>query len=1501
MKLDDLGAPIVDGKYIRLPAPYQPYTLRLEVEGTSAICRNGSFKTNYPVDDSEFEREKMHSISLKPDWNKNVNIDLMITKAGAFSYFIEYDALPEWSPKLDNLKNNETKSTDTFYFAVEPAVRLNGKPILLNALSIQSVVSKWMGPITEWAPRLEYMSKVKKYNMLHFTPLQQRGESNSSYSLYDQNCFADDLFTNPEKLSGAQRTSELTSTIKKMEKEHGLLGLTDVVWNHTANNSDWLLDHPEAGYNLENSPHLCAAYALDTALLEFSDNLSRFGLPTDLKNTNDLLRIMDGMKSRVFGQIRLWEYYVVDTKTALSELGGSETSSQQKKLDLGDVSKHSTLKEMADKALELGIIPDYDYLGDRYCKKVDAKLFSSFVTQLKGDDTISAEQFGMTLLDEINLKFYKEYDADQDHILEQLYNRIKYMRVEEHGLRLGPITKESPLIESYFTRLESNKRTQKHTKGALALANNGWMWGANPLEDFAGRASKAYLLREVIIWGDCVKLRYGSKPSDCPFLWKHMIDYTTTLAKIFQGFRIDNCHSTPIPVASVLLDEARKVNPNLYVVAELFTGSEDMDVIFLQKLGISSLIREAAQPGSPEELSRLIHAYGGKPIGSIDSTVLSNVDDQDNAIIPVRAAVAHAFFMDCTHDNEVPNQRRCAEDTLPTGALVTMTGVAVGSVMGFDEVYPHILDIVAEDRKYSTESNGIGAIKGRFNELHTLMGTEGYTECHVHQEGEYITVHRVHPVTQKGYFLIAHTAFSKGEGRGSIQDIRLSGTKVDCELSIVLQVSSTEDRSTEDELRGLPASLKELEHPHVHYDHGDSNITIPEYFPRGSIALFATHAPSLADSKTDDVDSLIRSGAASAVSSLNLTDLNVLLYRCDAEEQDTIKDGSYRIPDYGSLVYCGLQGWMAPLKDIIRWNDLGHALCKHLRDGQWAFDYIIGRLVKYEALDEFKGLAPVRKWLESRFGAIRGKVPNFLVPKYFAIAIHTLYTAARMQAVSSLSKTVSHGGRFTQSLALCSLQMQGVVESASLDPSKKVASMAAGLPHFSVSWARCWGRDIFIAIRGLFLVTGRYSEAKEHILAFATTLKHGMIPNLLDSIRTPRYNSRDSIWFYMQSIQDYVTMVPNGSSILKEKVKRRFPLDDEYVEWNDPKAYSYESSIAEIIQETLQRHASGLHFREANAGSNLDMQMSDKGFNIDVEVDWKTGIIFGGSQYNCGTWMDKMGESEKAGSKGVPGTPRDGAAVEITGLLKSTLRWVIELHKTGDFPFTSIKTLIDGKDTEITYQQWNDLIQKNFERCYYVPASASEDSEYDVDAKIINRRGIYKDLYKSGKPYEDYQLRAQVPMAMCVAPELFDVDHALTHLAVADKAIRGPLGIATLDPSDSNYRPYYNNSEDSSDFHTSKGRNYHQGPEWVFPTGYFLRAFLLFSMKKNPSGAEETIQYIYNRLQAHRKEIELTPWAGLTELTNKNGEICGDSSPTQAWSAGTLLDVIDDIRQVSKD
>jgi glycogen debranching enzyme len=166
-----------------------------------------------------------------------------------------------------------------------------------------------------------------------------------------------------------------------------------------------------------------------------------------------------------------------------------------------------------------------------------------------------------------------------------------------------------------------------------------------------------------------------------------------------------------------------------------------------------------------------------------------------------------------------------------------------------------------------------------------------------------------------------------------------------------------------------------------------------------------------------------------------------------------------------------------------------------------------------------------------------------------------------------------------------------------------------------------------------------------------------------------------------------------------------------------------------------------------------------------------------------------------------------------------------------------------------------------------------EDPKYEVDRSVVKRRGIYKDLYRSAESRWDHQFRPNFAIAMVVAPELFDPDHALECLALADKILRGPSGMRTLDPEDEDYRPYYINSDDSNDFRVAKGRNYHQGPEWLWCTGFFLRAFLKFDLprRKTTAGKIETLQQLHARLYEHRKMIQDNPWAGLVELTNKDG------------------------------
>jgi len=1465
---------------------------------------------------------------LEPKFDGRIEINIPIYEPNAYSFYTTYTPLPQWS--FTDVKPTEPTRTPTYFVDVCPSLALNGEQLPIESISLFTCLSKFMGSYpTDWEKHLRGISE-RGYNMVHFTPLNIRGDSNSPYSIYDQLQFDASIFPKGEK--------DVAHLVKKMHKEYKLLAMTDVVWNHTANNSKWLEEHPEAGYNVDTAPWLRPALVLDTALLQYSRDLKSLGLPTNIQSQDDLLKVMEGVKTRVLGECKLWEFYVLDVDRdakaiTQSWVDGHVTFPDDSFRDAGlrglDAVKEWPLKRKADWIVDHTLCGG-DTLGQRFRRTVDPASAAALLCALFGrhdtrtgntPDEAGAREAMHRILQEVNLQFYREYDADAAEIMEQLFNRIKYCRLDDHGPKMGSITDNSPLIEPYFTRLPLNETTKKHNPEALALVNNGWVWAADAMRDNAGPKSRAYLRREVIVWGDCVKLRYGSGPQDNPFLWDHMAKYTRLMAKYFQGFRIDNCHSTPIHLASYMLDQARNVNKDLFVVAELFSGSEQMDFKFVKELGISALIRECMQAWSTQELSRLVHRHGGVPIGSFDTDEVLNADpsmitttaDGTRRIVKkIKQSPVHALFMDCTHDNETPAQKRDARDTLPSAALIAMCSCATGSVFGFDEVYPELIELVHEKRLYSSINStgstvkasagqgGIGGIRKILNQIHVEMGKEGFDETYIHHDREYITVHRVNPRTRKGYFLIAHTAFpGYGTGNGGFGPTHLPGTKAKLIGGWNLEVdNSPETRkaiiSDTELLRGLPSETKEL-HGIVVESKGDSTtILIPEKFPPGSIALFETWVPSA--EHDEGLDKYVTSGARSAFQNCSLAELNIILYRCDPEERDFShnQDGTYNIPNYGPLVYAGLQGWWSVMRNVVDDNDLGHPICNHLREGQWALDYCVGRLNRVSENERFRGIAGPAKWLEERCDRIR-ELPNFLLPRSFAMLIQTAYNAAVDRSIELMNDNIRNGPAFLRKLALVSVQMTGYVNSASLWPDKSVPSMAAGLPHFASDWARCWGRDICISARGLLMGTGRYDDAREHILAFASVVKHGMVPNLLSGGKLPRYNSRDSQWWFTQNVQDYTKIVPDGLDLLQHKVKRRFlPYDDTWFPHDDERAYSKSSTIEDVIQEILQRHAAGLDFREYNAGPNIDSQMKDEGFNIKVQPDWETGMIFGGNQSNCGTWMDKMGESDKAGSKGVPGTPRDGAPVEIIGLLYSCLNWVAQLHARGKYRYEGVT--IDGGKKAISFKAWADKIKANFERVFYVPRTPKEDANYDVNPKIINRRGIYKDVYRSGKEYEDYQLRPNFSVAMTVAPELFDRDHALYALEMADKYLLGPVGMKTLDPLDYNYRPFYINSEDSTDFHTSKGRNYHQGPEWGWPLGFHCRALLKFDLQRRKTPAErvESYQHVTRRMAGMIKAIDESPWAGLTELSQKDGAYCGDSCPTQAWSASCMIDVFQD-------
>lgn len=146
----------------------------------------------------------------------------------------------------------------------------NTATLPLDCISCQTVLAKCLGPFPEWEGRLR-VAKECGYNMIHITPTQTLGISNSSYSIKDHLEFNPAFSTSGQKFT----FDDLKQLVAKMKDEWGILTVSDVVWNHVAKNSPWIKEHPECGYNLHNSPHLRPAFLLDRVLCYFGDQVSQ--------------------------------------------------------------------------------------------------------------------------------------------------------------------------------------------------------------------------------------------------------------------------------------------------------------------------------------------------------------------------------------------------------------------------------------------------------------------------------------------------------------------------------------------------------------------------------------------------------------------------------------------------------------------------------------------------------------------------------------------------------------------------------------------------------------------------------------------------------------------------------------------------------------------------------------------------------------------------------------------------------------------------------------------------------------------------------------------------------------------------------------------------------------------------------------------------------------------------------------------------------------------------
>ena len=515
--------------------------------------------------------------------------------------------------------------------------------------------------------------------------------------------------------------------------------------------------------------------------------------------------------------------------------------------------------------------------------------------------------------------------------------------------------------------------------GKFFMGHNGWVMGQDALKDFARPQpgiGNVYLKRELIAWGDSVKLRYGDKPEDSPYLWQRMKEYVDTTAKYFDGVRLDNSHSTPLHVAEYLIDSARKVNSELYVVAELFTNSPDSDNIFVNRLGITSLIREALSAWDSHEEGRLVYLYGGEPVGAFFN----------NPKRPLAPSIAHAIFFDQTHDNPSYVEKRSVFDLLPSSALVSMACCATGSNRGYDELVPHHIHVVNEERKYQawgrevTDKTGIIAGKRVLNDFHGYLGLQGFNQVFVDQMNpDIVGITRQNPITHEKFILIAHTAFGYPDpnaGATYVRPLTFEG-KFE-EIYFEMEIKSRRDqpyarfkdfKKNSSVINGLDeyeTTVRKNIQPH------DSNIfnknltilgesTQMEFvnLRPGSIVCVRVSPHAAVTDKFRKLHEVINDfhsengskyrEVKNIISRLNLVDLNLVLFSCDQEERDRgYGYEAYDIPGFKRLEYSGFQGVLSLLSHISPSNDLGHPLCGNLRNGNW----MIGEY-QLEKLPEF--------------------------------------------------------------------------------------------------------------------------------------------------------------------------------------------------------------------------------------------------------------------------------------------------------------------------------------------------------------------------------------------------------------------------------------------------------------------------------------------------------------------------------------------------------------------
>lgn len=84
--------------------------------------------------------------------------------------------------------------------------------------------------------------------------------------------------------------------------------------NHTANESEWIYEHPEATYSCFTMPHLRPAFLLDVVFGwatrdVISGNLENVGVPTLVENEDHIQALRHHIHTVYLSKAKLYQFY----------------------------------------------------------------------------------------------------------------------------------------------------------------------------------------------------------------------------------------------------------------------------------------------------------------------------------------------------------------------------------------------------------------------------------------------------------------------------------------------------------------------------------------------------------------------------------------------------------------------------------------------------------------------------------------------------------------------------------------------------------------------------------------------------------------------------------------------------------------------------------------------------------------------------------------------------------------------------------------------------------------------------------------------------------------------------------------------------------------------------------------------------------------------------------------------------------------------------------------